>query len=171
MDVKVADRVWIATALLHREEPQSADFALQDIKKRTIQEFGTEKQPGVWQHIVGHAVASNPPSPARLCMLTATARGRRRLYRDGDPVHPERDGKQVPHAGDIPPQYHELLRWYQQYNRPTKEAAFSDHRPQAFLAFVGLIPAYDLKIMEEVIERDSEHVEAEEDSGAGHDAA
>jgi hypothetical protein len=39
---------------------------------------------------------------------------------------------------------------------------------------VGLIPAYDLKVMEEIIERECEHIESETEKdgeGAGKDAA
>lgn len=170
MDIKVADQAWIATALLHRERPERTDFRLGEIIARAAREFGfpqTERK-GVWQHLVGHSVASNAPTPARHRMLTKTGRGRRRLFREGDAVNPERDGKVVPASEDIPTKYQPLLFWYQsEYNqklaKPQGPAGGSS--PAAFLAFVGLIPAYDLKVMEEVIERECERIEAETDKG------
>ncbi len=89
------------TALLHREHPDAEDFSLDDIRDRARREFHDDR-PGVWQHIVSHCVASNRPNPAQYRMLHGSARGRRRLYRPGDPVHPERKGKIYPEKRDIP---------------------------------------------------------------------
>jgi hypothetical protein len=44
-------------------------------------------------------------------MLYATADRRRRLLREGDDVHPQRTGKISPNPEDLPPQYHELIKW------------------------------------------------------------
>ena len=41
-----------------------------------------------------------------------------------------------------------------------------DEYYEAFLAFIGLIPAYDLKLMEEAIDRDCERIEGEADENA-----
>lgn len=175
--IKVADQAWIATALLHRENPGRQDFKLREIIERAAREFGFPRnmRKGVWQHIVGHSVASNPPTPARHRMLTKTGRGRRRLFRDGDAVSADRDGKTTPAAEDIPTKYHPLLAWYQaEYNRNGMKTRCSagDSSPAAFLEFVGLIPAYDLKVMEEIIERECERIEDEGNKdGAGKDAA
>jgi len=177
MDIKVADQAWIATALLHREHPERPDFKLREIIERAAREFGFPRaeRKGVWQHIVGHSVASNPPTPARHRMLTKTGRGRRRLFREGDAINPDRDGKLTPAAEDIPTKYQPLLAWYQsEYNRNGQktQGPAGSSSPAAFLAFVGLIPAYDLKVMEEVIERECERVETETDKdGEGKDAA
>jgi len=175
MDLKVADQAWIATALLHREEPARDDFRLEEILGRAAREFGFPKheRTGVWQHIVGHAVASNPPSPARHRMLTKTQRGRRRLFRTGDPVAPGRDGKVMPLRDDIPAKYHALLDWYEsEYNRGASgRRAGIASAPSAFLAFVGLIPAYDLHRMEAAIEQDSERIEDDPARSEGQDVA
>ena len=39
--VKVADEVWIATALLHREHPDQSDFEIEEIMRRAAKEAGT----------------------------------------------------------------------------------------------------------------------------------
>ena len=42
-------------------------------------------------------------------MLFETSKGRRRLFRPGDPFHPRRhSGKDIPHDGEIPPAYRKL---------------------------------------------------------------
>src|SRR5258706_12889370 len=161
MDIRVADQAWIALALLHRENTARADFRLREVIERAGREFGfsRDERKGVWQHIVSHSVASNPPTPARHRMLTKTGRGRRRLFREGDPVGPGRDGKMTPLPEDIPAKYRALLEWYQSaYNRAPETVPMPGKAssPATFLAFVGLIPAYDLKQMEDLIQADSE---------------
>lgn len=113
--VKVADEVWIATALLHREQPGREEFSLKEIEERLRQENLTGGvRAGVYPHISVHCVANVPPNPGRYRMLVATGPSRRRLFRDGDPAHPRRDGsKTYPRRADIPAGYHELIDWYE----------------------------------------------------------
>ncbi len=160
MNILVADEAWLATALLHREHPQAEDFPLDEIRERSIREFH-DRRPGVWQHIVSHCVASNPPNPAQYRMLHSSARGRRRLYRRGDPVHPGRRGKMYPEKRDIPDRYQPLVDWYlSEYNPPGGAAGSSS--PAVLLEFVGLIPAYDLQKMSEAIASGCERIDANE---------
>lgn len=114
--IRVADEVWIATALLHRENPGSADFTLKEIEARLVREGLTDdKRPGVYPHLSVHCVANRPPSTGTYRMLFETASSRRRLFRPGDPYHPAREGgKTVPDRAAIPPQYHGLVDWYEQ---------------------------------------------------------
>lgn len=112
--VKVADEVWIATALLHRENPQRADFEVSEIVNRAATEalFGALR-PGVYVHALQHCVANRPANPGRYRMLFATGKLTRRLFREGEPYHPTRDGgKVVPAREDIPSKYHYLLDWF-----------------------------------------------------------
>ncbi len=114
---RVADEVWIATALLHREQPDREDFSIAEIIERAERE-GLVKplRPGVRVHATLHCVAGLPPNPGRYSMLTATGPGRRRLFQTGDPVHPERIGAKVtPDADQIPEAYRPLLDWYRDY--------------------------------------------------------
>jgi hypothetical protein len=49
-------------------------------------------------------------------MLYETTEGRRRLFRKGDPEHPDRrDAKSVPRRDDMPEGYRELLKWYEDW--------------------------------------------------------
>ena len=119
--IRVADEVWIATALLHREHPEAADFSLKEIEARLAREGMTDgKRPGVYPHLSVHCVANRPPDAGRYRMLFETAPSRRRLFRPGDPYHPKREGgKTVPDHAEIPPKYHPLLDWYEREWAPT----------------------------------------------------
>ena len=113
--IKVADEVWIAVALLHREHPDAADFSSQEILARVAMEGLTEKpRPGVTVHISSHCVANRRPDAGRYRMLFETGKSRRRLFRLGDPYHPDREGgRTTPERSDIPTKYHELVDWYE----------------------------------------------------------
>jgi len=122
--IKVADEVWIATALLHREHPGSQDFSIEEIVNRARQEgLCTPTRPGVYVHVVQHCVANRPPNPGRYRMLAETGEGRRRLYRKGDSYHPGREGAKItPEPEDIPSSYRELLEWYRHWSEQETSA-------------------------------------------------
>jgi hypothetical protein len=123
--VKVADEVWIATALLHRERPERADFTVEEILERARQEaVAGVLRPGVYVHAVQQCVANRPPNPGRYRMLLETGAGRRRLFRPGDSYHPEREGSKIaPRIEDLPPEYAGLLAWYDEWCRTGGRAA------------------------------------------------
>ena len=112
--VKVADEVWIATALLHQEYPEHRDFTIDEIVERARKEGLTRSlRPGVYVHVVQHCVANRPASPGRYRMLYESGPGRRRLFRKGDVAHASRqDSKMTPSREDIPAKYHRLVDWY-----------------------------------------------------------
>jgi hypothetical protein len=114
-ELKVADEVWIVTALLHREHPEREDFTVAEIVERARREGLTpELRPGVYVHAVVHCVANRPPKPGRYRMLLETGPNRRRLYRPGDPAdEARRGGKVTPARAAIPARYHRLLDWYE----------------------------------------------------------
>jgi hypothetical protein len=119
IQTKVADEVWIAAALLHREHPDRADFEIEEIIRRATEEAGKQPlRPGVYVHVVQHCVANRPPNPGRYRMLFETASGRRRLFRNGDNYDPAREGaKIVPEQEDIPSHYAPLLEWYRNWGQ------------------------------------------------------
>lgn len=125
-DLKVADEVWIATALLHREHPAQTDFSVEEIVDRAVKEsLSPRKRPGVYVHVVQHCVANRPPNPGRYRMLFETAAGRRRLFRKGDPYHPAREGAKVtPSTEEMPYGYSGLLSWYQDWASESAKSAF-----------------------------------------------
>ena len=120
--VKVADEVWIATALLHRENPTRQDITVSEIVERARKE-GLEKElrPGVRVHALQHCVANRPPNPGRYRMLYATGKLTRRLYCNGDPYDPDREGsKIIPARDEIPDEYQALLEWYESEYVPVR---------------------------------------------------
>ena len=121
--VKVADEVWIATALLHQEHPDRADFTVSEIVDRGRREAAEgELRPSFHVHVIQHCVANRAPNPARYRMLTETRRGCRRLYRPGDRFHPARNGgKVMPDANEIPEKYLPLLQWHRSVYAGTVE--------------------------------------------------
>lgn len=121
--LKVADEVWIATALLHREHPEAADFTIEEIVERVRKEGLHETiRAGVYVHVVQHCVANRPPNPGRYRMLYETGDGRRRLFHKGDAYHLDRDGGKVtPRREDLPEGYADLWDWYGEWERKGAE--------------------------------------------------
>jgi hypothetical protein len=114
--LKVADAVWVGTALLQKKH-ENAVFSTEDIVS-SVQEHrltkGTFKS--VWQHVNQHCVSNRPPQPNRICMLTATGKGYRRLFRPGDKVNEERKGAPTHPEWDVlPKQYQYLRNWYEEW--------------------------------------------------------
>lgn len=136
--VKVADEVWIATALLHRKYPDRFDFSIEEIMQSARQMWreGTSSlRPGVYIHVVQHCVANRSPNPGRYRMLVETAPGRRRLFRQGDYYHPEREGaKIIPPREEMPDAYTGLLNWYQSW---CSESARRSREEDPLLALRG----------------------------------
>ena len=113
--IRVADEVWVATALLHKQHPDRDDFTVAEISRRAAAEANGAGplRPGFVVHASQHCVASKAPNPGRYRMLIETERGRRRLFRPGDPYHPDRRGaKTVPRTEELPWGYRGLVEWY-----------------------------------------------------------
>ena len=114
--IRVADEVWIITALLHRQHPSRGDFTVGEIVKeaeaRKLAGPGPLR-PGVQVHTYLHCVANKAPNTGRYRMLVETSKGRRRLFRPGDPCHHLRvSGKDIPHDDVVLSTYSELIDWY-----------------------------------------------------------
>jgi hypothetical protein len=115
---KVADEVWMITALLHQEHPEREDFSIEEIMDRAKAASNAPLRPGVYVHIVQHCVANRAPNPGRYRMLFETAAGRRRLFRTGDSYDPAREGsKTTPAREEIPGELGGLLDWYRNWNQ------------------------------------------------------
>ena len=68
--VKIADEVWIVTALLHREQPARLDLTLEEIIERAGKEgIAGAVRLSAYVHIVQHCVANRQPNPGRYRML------------------------------------------------------------------------------------------------------
>jgi hypothetical protein len=133
--VKIADQVWIATLLLHKEKPEQSDFTVDEIVERVAQEaIDQSNRTSVYVHVLQHCVANRPPNPARYRMLLETSPGRRRLFRNGDAYHPAREGAKItPNVEDLPQGYRSLLIWYRDWCSLSRVAPESD----SLLALAG----------------------------------
>jgi hypothetical protein len=127
--VKVADEVWIIAALLQREQPTRPDFSVEEIMARAEREKLTNPlRPGFYVHVIQHCVANRAPNPGRYRMLFETSSGRRRLFRQGDVYHPEREGGKItPPTEDLPSCFRGLLDWYHEWSAlAVRQAAEQD---------------------------------------------
>lgn len=146
-EIRIADGVWIATALLHREYPDRADFTESEIQARFLSEGLPRGQHSnsLSAHIHSHCVANYSRSkkrsdPSKLQggayrIIYETRFGFRRLYRPGDDVHPDRiqprrQSKMIPRREEVPESYHFLLDWYQAWiqeaNHPVPVSSVED---------------------------------------------
>jgi hypothetical protein len=124
--MSLADSVWLATALLHRENSQAPDFSGHEIIEKATQEKLVEGfRPGLQVFISKHCVANKSPNPLRHRILLETTRGRRRLFRKGDPFHPDREGGKIrPDRAQLPLEYQPLVDWYDEvYSKLPPHAA------------------------------------------------
>lgn len=87
--VRIADRIWIAAALLQKAHPSRAAFGKNEILKRLETEglaAGVERGT-LNAHLHQHLVANLPPSSGKYRMLFETPEGKLRLFRPGDLTH------------------------------------------------------------------------------------
>jgi hypothetical protein len=135
-ELKVADEVWIAAALLHRAHPEAQDFAVEEIVQRAKEEGLCKPfRRGVYVHVIQHCVANRPPNPGRYRMLFETAPGRRRLFRGGDSYHPDREGSKItPKREELPFGFNGLIGWYRDWS---SVAAVNASREDPLLALRG----------------------------------
>jgi hypothetical protein len=120
-DLKVADAVWIGTALLHEKQPEyKGGFATEDIVAFVSDKRLTKgAYKSIWQHVNQHCVANRPPQPNRARMLFALVGGNRRLFRSDDKSKsdPGREGAPThPQWDQLPAQYQYLKQWYEEWD-------------------------------------------------------
>ncbi len=124
--VRIADRIWIAAALLQKGHPSRASFS----KSEILESLKTESlAAGVERgtlnaHLDQHLLANRPPSSGKYRMLFETTDGNLRLFRPGDYTHPARfqmrtPSKLIPRPQEIPQRYHYLLDWYETWSKET----------------------------------------------------
>lgn len=123
MEFLLADRIWVAVALLHQESPMREDFSKDEIrqKMRNAGMMSDLKAGSVAAHLKEHLVANVPPSTGKYRMLFETRPGRLRLFLPGDRIDPgrasRRPTKQHPNPDELPAQYLPLLDWYERWSR------------------------------------------------------
>ncbi|MBI4874981.1 MAG: hypothetical protein HY822_10155 [Acidobacteria bacterium] len=114
MKLTIGDRIWIACALLHREQPGRISFDRAEIVGK-LGEVGLAppNADSLRTHLSRHSIAGKKPDPDTLRVRSREEDGTLRLYRAGDPVHPGREsGKTNPDPEALPEAYRGLLDWY-----------------------------------------------------------
>ena len=119
--LKVADAVWVGTALLHQQTGRNEGFSTENIVESVRERRLTKgSYKSIWQHVNQHCVANRRPQPNRICMLTAEGKGYRRLFRPGDKIHEGRKGAPThPEWSVLPEQYQYLRNWYEEWIQMT----------------------------------------------------
>jgi hypothetical protein len=119
--LRLADRIWLAVAMLHQQFPNATAFSKLEIREELEKsELGHGTNPAsVNAHLKQHLVANVPPSTGKYTMLFETRVGFLRLFRPGDSIDPQRRSgraaKHMPKRDEVPGQYHYLLDWYQEW--------------------------------------------------------
>jgi bifunctional DNA-binding transcriptional regulator/antitoxin component of YhaV-PrlF toxin-antitoxin module len=124
----IANAIWLATAQLHKENAKALDFSVREIIERATRDNLVDGfRPGVQVHVSKHCVANKSPNPGNCRMLYETTRGRRRLFKNGDPFHPDRrNGKIRPDKRELPSEYQALTDWYDAvYSKQSQLSSFS----------------------------------------------
>lgn len=135
--ITCAAEVFLATCLLHSEQPEREDFTIKEIVARVDKEnLHGSLRPGIQVHASIHCVANRRPNPLAHSMLYATGKNTRRLLRSGDDVYPGRNEKHWPAASEVPARYADLLeKAKQEY---TLKGEKLERRPHPLLKLVGL---------------------------------
>lgn len=162
--MKVANEVWVATALLHVENPEREDFQESEIIARAKKEkLSPRLRAGFRTHVASHCVASKTPHATPFLMLTETGRGRRRLFREGDPIHEDREGgKTNPSAGELPRDYLHLVDWYRtRYSKSSSPVPMRGAHGKDLARFAGAMDEESARAMLTAIEEGCERVDTE----------
>jgi hypothetical protein len=142
--IRIADRIWIAAALLQKGYPSRAAFSKKEILERLEREnLATGVERGTLNaHLDQHLVANVQPSTGKYRMLFETPDGNLRLFRPGDATHPARlqlrkASKSVPRPQEIPQRYHCLLDWHANWSRKTPEPQTPNYEDDPLIRLIG----------------------------------
>ena len=113
--VPAAIAVWIATATMQKEYGMDAVFSASDIiRKIKEQNLCNVSHGNIQTHVSSHCVANVPTTHKNdHRKIYRVGSGRYRLYKRAEYYHPTREGfKIAPLPFQIPPEYRDLRRWY-----------------------------------------------------------
>lgn len=118
LEIATSTAVWVATALLHKENPSRTAFKIKEIEQKVkYLNLLSVQDATITQHITSHCVANSHASPDTSRMLFRAQRGLYRLYRKGDSHDSTRQyGKICPVSEVVPKKYRDLLEWYEKYS-------------------------------------------------------
>lgn len=131
---RVADRIWIAVAMLHQEFPSQSSFSKAEIRRKLEDEKLDEgvEIDTINAHLDQNSVGNVAPSSGKYRMLFELTPGNLRLFRFDDQAHPDRiqkrsPSKMVPKSEHIPKTYWPLLDWYETWSKghPSNNSSFN----------------------------------------------
>ena len=142
--LRIADRTWIAVALLQKSHPARTAFAKSEILEQLLEEdlaAGVERGT-LNAHLDQHLIANVPPSSGKYRMLFETPDGNLRLFGPGDYTHParlqlRRPSKIHPRVQEIPKRYHYLLDWYEEWSRNAQKPAAPNYDADPLICLIG----------------------------------
>lgn len=129
-----ADLVWVATALLSRDDPKRSGFRPGEIRRKVdaIEPDHGKRDSTVRTHIYKHCVVNKPPYPGTHRKLFVNPDGTYRLYRPGDSYDEDRrNGQTLPKMERLPPKYRNLLEWYRNQQRSTESLKTEEQEYEA----------------------------------------
>jgi hypothetical protein len=142
--MRIADRIWLAAALLHIGHSSRASFSKREILEKLEAEglaAGVERGT-LNAHLDQHLVANRSPSSGKYRMLFETSDGNLRLFQPGDYTHPARlqlrkPSKIVPRIQEIPQRYHDLLDWYTNWSRKSSRLQAPNYDDDPLIRLIG----------------------------------
>ncbi|MBI2681985.1 MAG: hypothetical protein HYX26_01985 [Acidobacteriales bacterium] len=163
------NELWVSAALLLKNEPAQPELEIRAIREKLYELNPSRRgQRAVFAYLSDHCVANKKRGKHSIGarIFVDVGHRMRRLYRDGDDVHPDRvRGKSRPEKRELPRKFWHLIDWYDtEYNRIADPAAAPapadqpDGSGKNWLQFVGYINAHDLRLMRQSIESDFEQV-------------
>ena len=156
LELHTSTVVWIATALLHKENPSRTAFRISEIENK-VKELNllSVQDTTISQHITSHCVANSYASPDTSRILFRVQRGLYRLYRNGDSYHPTREyGKTSPPPEIIPEKYGYLLEWYEkEYLHKTSSTFQEITKTSVNPPFVKIDDDMRIKIPDEIMRK------------------
>ncbi|MGA9671046.1 MAG: hypothetical protein WBQ94_17685 [Terracidiphilus sp.] len=141
-ELRLADRIWLAVAGLQQQFPYAAFSKFEIRQELGKTELGNGTNPAsVNAHLKQHLVANVPPSTGKYTMLFETKVGFLRLYRPGDLIDPQRrsgrGSKYMPKREEVPPNYHHLLDWYEEWCRQQGAHSAVDWEHDPLIQLIG----------------------------------
>jgi hypothetical protein len=142
-DLLLADRIWLAVAMLHRELPDREDFSKDEIRSKLREARLDEglKRASISAHLKEHMVANAPPSSTRYRMLFETRPGHLRLFRPEDTPHPLRQtgkpSKHMPKRDEVDQQFHPLLDWYEDWIKKQPSSGTPNYDDDPLIRLIG----------------------------------
>lgn len=143
LELRLADRIWLAVATLHQQFPHAAGFSKTEIRQELDKsELGNGTNPSsVNAHLKQHLVANVPPSTGKYTMLFETKFGSLRLYRPSDLIDPQRrsvrGSKCMPKREEVPSKYHPLLDWYEDWCRQQGAPSAASWEDDPLIQLIG----------------------------------